>query len=758
MLGLGWFPDSLGGLDRYYRALLEALPEARGVVIGPATDAPARVSAVARPGAGLPRRIAAFARAARRLAGETDLLDVHFALYARLPIRSRALRRRPLVVHFHGPWAQENVAAGDGSTTRRRLRRTLERGVLGRADAVIVLSGAFRRVLVERYRLSPWAIRVWRPGVDTAVFSPGERGRARSELGLPPEAFVVLCARRLVERMGLDCLLDAWALLDGSLPEGSTLLVIGEGPLREALEERAHSAPLAGRVRLLGRVSDEQLVDAYRAADLAVVPTLAVEGFGLVVLEAAACGTPSIVTDVGGLPEAVAGLDRSLIVPAGDAAALAERIGAASRGALPSREAARSYAEQLDWQTLAERHRRLYRRLCTGSLDSRPRVLYLDHVARLSGGEIALLRLLPHLGQTNAHVILGEDGPLAERLTQQGISVEVLPISPSARDLRKDTLGARGTAPAALFHTLAYTLRLALRMRRLKPDVVHTNSLKSGVYGAIAARLAGVPVVWHLRDRIAEDYLPRPAVLLVRMLIRRLADGVIANSPATLETVAPSRHNRVRRVIGDSIELSPLTAAGDGSPGAVFGMLGRIAPWKGQDLFLRAFAAAFPTGEERAVLVGTPMFGEEDFEQELKRLADELGLGARVEFRGFRENIWRELAGFDIFVHASIIPEPFGQVVLEGMAAGLAVIAPDEGGPASVVEDGRTGLLFASRSEDSLAAAMRALREDPARRARLGAAARLALGAYHPDVIAAQLERVYVELAGGRRRRAHAAG
>ena len=116
--------------------------------------------------------------------------------------------------------------------------------------------------------------------------------------------------------------------------------------------------------------------------------------------------------------------------------------------------------------------------------------------------------------------------------------------------------------------------------------------------------------------------------------------------------------------------------------GAVFGMLGRIAPWKGQDLFLRAFAEAFPGGTERAVIVGTAMFGEEDYERELPALAAELGLDVRVEFRGFREDIWRELAALDVLVHASLTPEPFGQVVLEGMAAGLPVLAPDEGAPA----------------------------------------------------------------------------
>jgi glycosyltransferase involved in cell wall biosynthesis len=180
-------------------------------------------------------------------------------------------------------------------------------------------------------------------------------------------------------------------------------------------------------------------------------------------------------------------------------------------------------------------------------------------------------------------------------------------------------------------------------------------------------------------------------------------------------------------------------------------MVGRIAPWKGQDLFVRAFAAAFPGGDERAVIVGAPMFGEEAYERELRELIAGLGLGERVRLRGFREDVWSELARMDVLVHASVIPEPFGQVVLEGMAAGLAVIAPDEGGPAEVIADGETGRLFTSRSVEALAAAMRTLNESPPERARLGSAARRAIKAYHPTRVGEQLEQVYDQVLRARR-------
>lgn len=743
MLGMGWFPDTVGGLNRYYRALLEELPQARGVVVGPAADAPARVTAVGSPHMALPLRIARYTAAARSAAPGAALLDAHFALYTLVVLLCGVRRGRPLVFHFQGPWADENVAAGDTSRLRHLLRARLERAVHARVDAHVVLSSAFRRVLLERYRVAPWEVHVYAPGVDLERFSPGDRSAARDRLGLDHDAFVAVCTRRLVARMGIDVLLDAWASLAEELPAGSQLLLVGDGPLREALAARVERAPLAGRVRLTGRLSDGDLLEAYRAADVAVVPTIALEGYGLVVLEAAACGTPSIVSDSGGLAEAALPLDRSLIVAAGQPAALAQRLRAAVAGELPSRSRTRTYAEGHSWAGVAGRHVTLYNRLLEGRSDGRTRVVYLDHVARLSGGEIALMRLLPFMQGVNAHMILGEDGPLAERLVRAGISVEVMPIAAAARDLRREAVDGLATSPTAALATLRYVLRLARRLRALRPDLVHANSLKAGVYGSLAARLAGVPLVWHVRDRIAEDYLPRRAVAMVRALVRALAAGVIANSQQTLQTLSlPGRPPSW--VIPASV--SPAAHPRQPAPAIRFGMLGRIAPWKGQELFLRAFADAFAGGSERAVLIGAALFGEEDYERELQDLVAQLGLQDRVEFRGFREDVWPELARVDVLVHASLVPEPFGTVVLEGMAAGLAVLAPDEGGPAEVIRDGETGRLFRRGDETALAEAMRALAGDADARERLGRAARGAVADYRPAAIAARIEAVYDEL------------
>ena len=375
------------------------------------------------------------------------------------------------------------------------------------------------------------------------------------------------------------------------------------------------------------------------------------------------------------------------------------------------------------------------------------RVVYLNHVAQLSGGEIALLRLIPHLPEVQAHVILATDGPLTVELAKAGISSEVLPMAERTRDMRKDAVTVRSIRPAMVFDTTRYVLRLARRLRQLRPDIVHTNSLKAGVYGSVAARLAGVPVVWHVRDRIATDYLPAAAVWGIRLMTRRLASAVVANSRATMDTLDPRAHPVIVHSVVPKVTAPPAGRDGRLDGPLTVGLIGRVAPWKGQDLFLRAFAEAFPEGEARCVLVGAPMFGEDEYERDLRALSTQLGLGARAEFSGFRADVWSELARMDILVHASCIPEPFGQVVLEGMAAGVPVIAADAGGPSELITHDRNGVLYPMGDQSALATAMRELGSDPERRKRLAVGGLASAADYHPDAVAERLQRLYRSLA-----------
>ena len=248
---------------------------------------------------------------------------------------------------------------------------------------------------------------------------------------------MAVCARRLVPRTGVRVLLDAWT--DEGLPDDRVLLIVGEGPEKATLLEAVERLGLTDRVRFMGRVDDAVLVHAYRAADVAVVPSVALEGFGLAALEALACSIPVIATRVGGLPEALIGLDQSLIVPPRDPAALARRLSAS----LPAAAPCRAWAKTFSPEALVRNHVDLYDRVRSGR-DRRLRVVYLDHTARMSGAEITLLRQVPELlDRVAAHVILGEDGPLVGALENAGVSVEVLEMPESVRELGRWEIESR---------------------------------------------------------------------------------------------------------------------------------------------------------------------------------------------------------------------------------------------------------------------------------------------------------------------------
>jgi glycosyltransferase involved in cell wall biosynthesis len=168
-------------------------------------------------------------------------------------------------------------------------------------------------------------------------------------------------------------------------------------------------------------------------------------------------------------------------------------------------------------------------------------------------------------------------------------------------------------------------------------------------------------------------------------------------------------------------------------------------------VFLRAFARAFPRGAERAVVVGAPLFGEDAFLRRLEALVTRLDLEGRVELAGFRPEVTTELGRFDALVHASVIPEPFGRVVVEGMAAGLPVVAADAGGPREVISSGRDGLLYPPGDVHALAEALRLVARDAELGARLGDAAVESAKLYTPERVARQTSAFYREALAGRR-------
>lgn len=294
---------------------------------------------------------------------QPDLVASHFALYA-MPIVDR-LKHQPFVHHFHGPWGAESAQDG-ASSFASAWRAWIERAIYSRAQRIIVLSEAFARLAEHEYKVDPQRIRIVPGCVDIDRFHTGvTRRQARERLGLPVDRPILLSVRRLVKRMGLLELLSAMPAIVQNVPD-VLLCIAGRGLLKDELAARVRDSSLENHVRFLGYVKDEDLPFLYRAADINVVPTNALEGFGLVAAEALAAGTPSMVTRVGGLPEVVSALSQDLIVKSSEPPVLAEALTAALTGqsALPSAEACTAYAAQNFRSSLmAERTAAVYQEL-----------------------------------------------------------------------------------------------------------------------------------------------------------------------------------------------------------------------------------------------------------------------------------------------------------------------------------------------------------------------------------------------------------
>jgi glycosyltransferase involved in cell wall biosynthesis len=353
----------------------------------------------------------------------------------------------------------------------------------------------------------------------------------------------------------------------------------------------------------------------------------------------------------------------------------------------------------------------------------------MDHTAQMSGGEIALLNLVNEIDRRRFEpiVLLFSPGPLADRLLACGVETYTVPLASAVLNTRKDSLGARSLTKIFAIVTLAfYTCKLCLIVSKLRVQLIHTNSLKADVIGGLVGRILRIPVMWHVRDTISDAYLPKTVARWFRAMSRVLPNFVIANSQATMNSLhagaaekeLTSRGNEFVVWDGTPIGKRGQVSFRSNSDGQQkIALIGRISPWKGQDVFVKAanlLHARFP--QAKFLIVGKAMFGEHEYERMLHQLIEQNGLAQNVIFTGFTDDVPGLIDQVDVVVHASTIPEPFGQVVIEAMAAGKPVVATRGGGVNEIIVDGDSGILVAPGDPVALAEAIAKLLESEPRR------------------------------------------
>ncbi len=272
-----------------------------------------------------------------------DLVHTHFAYSAVGPL-SALPRSLPKIRTFHGPWDQEgwvedtqNGDTGRSGTLcrikaqiKRRVRREIECRSLAGSRKVLTLSRCFESVAQRQYGVGAGRMEMIPGGTDTAAFHvlpahAADKKALRRALRLPENGQILLSVRRLTPRMGLDKLIQAMPEIAARCPD-ACLVIGGTGPEEAHLRHLIKALNLETYVHLAGFVPPEKLVSYYQAADLFVLPTLALEGFGLVTTEALSCGLAVVGTPIGATPEILGPLDRRLVARSAEPHCLAEAV------------------------------------------------------------------------------------------------------------------------------------------------------------------------------------------------------------------------------------------------------------------------------------------------------------------------------------------------------------------------------------------------------------------------------------------------
>jgi glycosyltransferase involved in cell wall biosynthesis len=356
-------------------------------------------------------------------------------------------------------------------------------------------------------------------------------------------------------------------------------------------------------------------------------------------------------------------------------------------------------------------------------------IVSVHNTSDIYGASRSLHRMLEMFARNGheVHVVLPDDGPLVELLQTSGIVVHILPSLAVIDRVRLASLRGKLTFCFRFFASVYWLSALILKLRA---DIVHTNAAVLPT-PALAARLTRRPHLWHIREFFSEF----PAIWrFYQRYMWRFSTRIITISSAVQAQFEPRFQDKCTLVYNGldedamavDLDKAQRFRSSIGNPAFLIGVVGRIK-WarKGQEVLIKAAALLAETHPEaRYVIVGTPSPGNEDHLVRLQQLILDLRLEERVTFTGDIRDMRDVYAAFDVTVVPSILPEPFGCVVMESMAAGTPVIGSRCGGIPEQIVDGVTGLLFAPGDEHDLARALAQIMSDDALRGRLGHASR----------------------------------
>lgn len=348
-----------------------------------------------------------------------------------------------------------------------------------------------------------------------------------------------------------------------------------------------------------------------------------------------------------------------------------------------------------------------------------PSVLFVDQSGQLGGAEFSMFPLAVRWA-AHRRVLLLTDGPFRTRLESAGVHVDL------AREIRVSRINKDGIDFNWLRALPGIVRQIRAVARHAAPfDVLFLNTQKALVLGALGKPLHRKPIIWHLHDIMTHEHFGPFQRLIVKWITRYAVDHVVANSHASAASLIALIKCKPERVpvVHNGVDVNEFNGDEATDMGALrrrlklpehvhlLGLFGRLAPWKGQHIALEALARL--PDDMHLVLVGSAMFGEQAYVRSLHEQAARLGIEDRLHFAGFRDDMPAWMKAVDVILHTSTVPEPFGRVIIEGMAAGRPVIAAAAGGVTEIVRHRKNGWLVPPGNPDSLIDAIETLRAAP---------------------------------------------
>ena len=557
--------------------------------------------------------------------------------------------RIPYVLTFH--------SGGHSTTSRSRL------GDLQTRILRPLLARSAKLIAVSRFEKKRFAAET---GIDADHFVVINNGGALPAVpaGTTSTPGTIVSSGRLEKYKGHHRAIQALPLVQQSIP-AARLTILGGGPYEADLRALADELGVSDTVTIRHLPPTERAQMAEILASSSVMTALSTyEAHPVGIMEALAIGLPVLGCDTAGIGDLVEdglvrGIDRDA-APDQVAAALVDMLSGPTES--PRRPA--DFALPT-WEQCADDVARVYHEVARAAGIGRPlRIAQVIATLTTGGAERQLESLVQHSRHAHRVIAVYSGGAVADTMAAAGVDIGVLGMG----GLRKVT-----AIP-----------RLALRLRRMRPDIVHVHLLTGQLWGIPAARLAGVRTIISTEHSLMETTIEnRPHTARLRTLYRmleRMATRTIAVSETTKVRLQRWGIDPVRiSVIDNGIDFAALAFNPDDRKAIrqefsvdgdteLVGAVGRLEPVKRFPELLEALAPTLSRGRRELLLVGAG-----PLQETLRLRAEQLGVGAAVHLTGPRSDVPALLAGMDVLISASR-DETFGMAVLEGLGAGLPVV------------------------------------------------------------------------------------